>query len=146
MEIRKIVVPVDFSEHSKVALETAIDLAKANKARMHLLHSYPIFVADLSPYGYALPANLDRDVREAAATQLAQWADKARGEGVAVETSLTPTPACQATVELAGELHADLIVMGTRGLSGLKHVMLGSVTERTVRLAPCPVLTVKAKH
>lgn len=146
MEIHKIIVPVDFSEHSRVALQAAIDLAKQNKASLHLLHSYPIFVADLSPYGYALPANLDRDVREAAATQLAQWSDKAKAEGLSVETSLTPTPACQATVELANESKADLIVMGTRGLSGLKHVMLGSVAERTVRLSPCPVLTVKAKH
>jgi nucleotide-binding universal stress UspA family protein len=146
MELRKIVVPVDFSEHARAALAAAIDLAKPAKATLHLLHSYPIFVADLSPYGYALPANLDRDVRDAAATQLGQWADKARSEGLTVETTLTPTPACQATVELANEIHADLIVMGTRGLSGLKHVMLGSVAERTVRLAPCPVLTVKSKH
>ena len=145
MELRKIIVPVDFSEHARAALATAIDLGKPAKATIHLLHSYPIFVADLSPYGYALPANLDRDVREAAATQLGQWADKARSEGLTVETTLTPTPACQATVELASETRADLIVMGTRGLSGLKHVMLGSVAERTVRLAPCPVLTVKAE-
>jgi nucleotide-binding universal stress UspA family protein len=46
-------------------------------------------------------------------------------------------------VELAEKLPADLIVMGTRGLSGLKHVLLGSVAERTIRHAPCPVLTVK---
>ncbi len=146
MEIRKIVVPVDFSEHSEVALQTAIGLAKQSKATLHLLHSYPIYVGDLSPYAFSLPPNMDRDVRDAAATQLGQWAEKAKAQGVGVETTLTPTPACQATVELADEIHADLIVIGTRGLSGLKHVMLGSIAERTVRTAHCPVLTVKAKH
>jgi nucleotide-binding universal stress UspA family protein len=145
MEIRKIIVPVDFSDHSRKAMDTAVGLAKQFGATVHLLHSYPIFVGDLSPYAFSMPANLDRDVRDAAATQLGEWADKVRAEGVGVETTLTPTPACQATVELASEIHADLIVMGTRGLSGLKHVMLGSVAERTVRLAPCPVLTVKGK-
>ena len=55
----------------------------------------------------------------------------------------SPTLAIEALVD---EVGADLIVMGTRGLSGLKHVMLGSVAERTVRTAKCPVLTVKAKE
>ena len=52
-------------------------------------------------------------------------------------------PAASAIVEVAGEAKADLIVMGTRGHTGLKHVLLGSVAERTLRLAPCAVLTVK---
>jgi len=50
----------------------------------------------------------------------------------------------EAIVMTAKEIGADLIVMGTRGLSGFKHVLLGSVAERTVRLAPCPVMTVHA--
>jgi len=53
-----------------------------------------------------------------------------------------PVPAI---LEVAQTHHADLIVMGTRGLTGLRHALLGSVAERTVRLAPCPVLTVKAR-
>jgi nucleotide-binding universal stress UspA family protein len=54
-------------------------------------------------------------------------------------------PPFSAILDLAESLPADLIVMGTQGRTGLKHVLLGSVAERTVRLAPCPVLTVKAK-
>ena len=78
MELRKIIVPVDFSEHARAALTAAIDLGKPANATIHLLHSYPIFVADLSPYGYALPANLDRDVREAAACMAATLETAAR--------------------------------------------------------------------
>ncbi len=63
--------------------------------------------------------------------------------GIAVETHLTEGANAHAIVETAKKVNADLIVMGTRGLSGLKHVMLGSVAERTIRISPCPVLTVK---
>ena len=64
--------------------------------------------------------------------------------GIAASGHVVADPAAPAIAHAAEELHADLIVMGTRGLSGLKHVVLGSVAERTVRLAPCPVMTVKA--
>ena len=65
--------------------------------------------------------------------------------GVTVETHLSEGPISAVIVNLAKKLEADLIVMGTRGLSGLKHVLLGSVAERIVRSAPCPVMTVKPK-
>ena len=65
---------------------------------------------------------------------------------MAVEQTLTPMLPSEAISSAAQELGADLIVMGTRGLTGLKHVMLGSVAERTIRIAPCPVLTVKAEQ
>jgi nucleotide-binding universal stress UspA family protein len=78
-----------------------------------------------------------------AAGHLDQWADKVRAEGAPVEATVTPVFACEAIVKVAREINADLIVMGTRGLTGLKHVLLGSVAKRTIRVAPCPVLTVR---
>jgi len=60
-----------------------------------------------------------------------------------MEATITPMFACEAIVKHAEDIGADMIVMGTRGLTGLKHVLLGSVAERTIRTAPCPVLTVK---
>ena len=68
-----------------------------------------------------------------------------REAGVAVETSTTADSPSEAIVRCAESIQADLIVMGTRGFSGLKHVLLGSVAERTLRLAPCPVLAVKER-
>ena len=143
--IRTILIPIDFSEHSAKALETAVDFAKKFDAKLHLLHCYQIHVGGLSPYGLVIPENLDRDVRDAAARKLAEWREKASAEGVSAKETVTPLFPSEAISNTAREIGADLIVMGTRGLSGLKHVLLGSVAERTIRLAPCPVLTVKVE-
>ncbi len=78
--------------------------------------------------------------------QLRERQKKIEAEGVPAEASVSSEFPPQAIVEMAKDIGADLIVMGTRGLTGIKHVMLGSVAERTVRLAPCPVLTVKAEE
>jgi nucleotide-binding universal stress UspA family protein len=64
-------------------------------------------------------------------------------EGVKASSHLSEVPAASAIVGQAEELGVDLIIMGTRGHTGLKHVLLGSVAERTLRHAPCSVLTVK---
>ena len=143
-QIRKILVPVDFSEHSEQALEMAVSVAKAfGGAVLHLLHCYSIQPVGVSPYGIVLPESFDRDIREAATRQLEQWREKATAEGVEAHAHLSAMLPSEAITETATEVGADLSVMGTRGLSGLKHVLLGSVAERTLRSAPCPVLTVK---
>jgi universal stress protein A len=141
---RKILVPIDFSDHSSAALDLAIDLAKTHGATLHLLHCYPIDPGAISPYGIVLPEGFDRDVREAAGRELARWADRAGAANVAVEQHLSSMFPAEVIARTADELGADLIVMGTRGLSGLKHVLLGSIAERVLRIAHCPVLTVKA--
>ena len=140
---RKILVPVDFSEHSARAIEVAIDLAKAFDGSIQLLHCYQIQPAAATPYGIVLPESFDREIREAAARQLDERLQKVKAAGVEGEASLSAMFPSLAIAETASEIGADLIVMGTRGLSGLKHVLLGSVAERTLRSAPCPVLTVK---
>ena len=141
---RKILVPVDFSTHSSRALQTAIELAKAFGAKLHLLHCYQINVGAISPYGLVIPESFDRDIREAATKQLEQWRDKVAAQKIEVDSEVSPLFPSEAIASTAERIGADLIVMGTRGLSGIKHVMLGSVAERTVRMAPCPVLTLKA--
>lgn len=141
--IQMILVPVDFSVHSAKALDHAIDLAKQFGAKIHLLHCYQINVGGISPYGLVLSESIDREFREAAARKLAEWRERTISEGVEVKEGLTPMFPSEAISKTAREIEADLIVMGTRGLTGLKHVVLGSVAERTIRIAPCPVLTVK---
>ena len=141
---QKIVVPVDFSEHSARALDMAIDIAKASRGTLHLVHSYPIIPLLLSPYGVAIPPDLETGFREATDQQLREWASRASTAGLEVEIFTSSDAPSEAIAHHAEEIHADLIVMGTRGLTGLKHVVLGSVAERTIRHAPCPVLTVKA--
>ena len=90
-----------------------------------------------------LPSGYYADIRDAAEKRLNDWHEMVFGEGIKVESTLSADSPSLATNLAAKEIEADLVVMGTRGLSGLKHAMLGSVAERVVRLAPCPVLTVK---
>jgi len=146
MRFEKILVPLDFSDHSKKALDHAIELAKQFKGKLHLVHCYPVYVGAVSPYGIVVPESFDRECREAAVREMSQWADKVKAAGVEVETTVTPSAPADAIVNTAEEIGADIIVMGSRGLTGLKHALLGSVAERTLRTAPCPVLTVKDKE
>lgn len=141
---QKIVVPIDFSDHSSRALDVAIELGKKLGGSLHLIHAYPIHPMLLTPYDMHIPADFEREFRKAADQQMAACADRVRKAGLAVETTCTPDLPSEAIVRCAEKIGADLIVMGTRGLTGLKHVVLGSVAERTLRSAPCPVLTVKA--
>lgn len=142
--IRNILVPLDFSTHSAHALEYAITLAKSLDAKLHLLHAYSLPTQIVGPYEVApLPSDFFTQVRESAAKHLAESRAKVEAEGVDCEVYLTDGSPAEAIADTAKGTSADLIVMGTRGLSGLKHVLLGSVAERTLRIAPCPVLTTR---
>ena len=141
-QFAKILLPVDFSGHSARALDYAVELAQQFGSKIYLLHSYPIHVGSIAPYGIVVPESFERDCREVATKQLDEWAKKVSDRDIEVESLVTPTFVCDAIVKQAEEIGADLIVMGTRGLGDVKHVLMGSVTERTIRVAPCPVLTV----
>jgi nucleotide-binding universal stress UspA family protein len=143
VKFEKILVPVDFSAHSAKALDTAIDLARRFEGRIWLLHSYPQYIGAVSPYGVVAPQSFDLECREAAVAETDRWAEKVRVAGIDVEVMVTQSPPSEAIAHSADELSADLIVMGSRGLTGLKHILLGSVTERTLRACACPVLVVK---
>jgi len=138
-------VPYDFSPHSRAALDTAVDLARRLGARLELVHvlqppsfAYPGFEGTI-----AVPPNLvelERALEEA----LAQVAEEVRSSDVPVELQVVQAESVAGTLaELAEKRGADLIVMGSHGRTGLAHVFLGSVAERTLRQAPCPVLTVR---
>ena len=140
---RRLLVAEDFSEHAAAALDTAISLARELGARVEIVHVYQRPVELLTPYEIALPESVVVEVREAASERLKGSIEKVRAAGLQGAAHLREGPAAQSIVALAGELPADLIVLGTRGLTGLKHALLGSVAERTLRTAPCPVLAVK---
>ena len=144
MQIETILVPVDFSSHAAQALDHAVGLAKIFDAHVHLLHCYPLTPGSISPYGPIITAEFTQAAQEAATAKLHEWRDKVATEGVEIDEHVTSHFPSEAIARTATEVGADLIVMGTRGLTGLKHVLLGSIAERTIRIAPCPVLTVKA--
>ena len=142
MRFSHILVPIDFSDHSAHALDHAIELAKHFEGKIHLLHCYAVYRGTVTPYGVSVPESFDRECRDAAQSGTRQWADKVAAEGVEVDSTISKAVPADAIPQIAEEIGADLIVMGSRGLTGLKHVVLGSVAERTVRHATCPVLTV----
>jgi nucleotide-binding universal stress UspA family protein len=140
---KTILVPVDFSSHSDAALEFALDLAGESGGSVHLLHAYALPLLLNAPYPMDVPDTVLEGLREEAARRLEATAEQARRKGAKLEVHLVRASPAPAISEAARDLDVDLIVMGTRGLTGLGHVLLGSVAERTIRTAPCPVLTVK---
>jgi nucleotide-binding universal stress UspA family protein len=144
MKIQTILVAIDFSDHSEQAFAVACELAKQWSATLHVVHAFEIITPLVTPYQVSIPDTYLTESRNVALRQLTDRVDKARTLGIAAEPHLTESPAAPAIARTAEEIGADLIVMGTRGMTGLKHFVLGSVAERTLRLAPCSVLTVKS--
>lgn len=142
MSIDCILLPTDFSDHSRAALAVAEGLAKRFGARLALVHAYGAPAATLSPYGSAFPPDVLEEVRTGARRQLDEQAEVLRARGIETVTHLSKQTAPEAIPRLAEEVGADLIVMGTRGHSGLANVLLGSVAQHTMRAAGCPVMTV----
>jgi nucleotide-binding universal stress UspA family protein len=143
--IRTILVPTDFSEHAAAALEHAAELAKHFSARVVLLHSYGVAISSLSANPFVMPGPFVEEVVAEARAGLEELQKRPSLAALPCEVQLAPLPVVTAILEAARALPADLIVMGTQGRSGLAHALLGSVAERTVRLAHCPVLTVRAQ-
>ncbi|MCP4039450.1 MAG: universal stress protein [bacterium] len=139
----KLVVAVDFSETSDRALETAIVYAKQFGASLDLVHAFTLPVAFVSPYEVAIPEGFFEDARNAAMARLDENLATANEAGVDAKGTMTEAPATKAIIEFVEEHNIDLLIMGTRGNTGLKHVLLGSVAERTLHRAGCSVLVVK---
>lgn len=142
---RRVLCPTDFSEGSARARDEALALALAWDAELILVHVVePVLV----PEAYGLPASqvavhLEREVREAAEQQLRAMKNELEKAGAKVRALVDEGAAAQRLVELAEEQHADLVVLATRGLTGLEHMLLGSTAERVVRRCACPVLAIK---
>jgi nucleotide-binding universal stress UspA family protein len=140
-QYKRILCPVDFSSFSKAALEEAASLAKGMGSELCLLHAFqnPAYVLPMS--GYVGPtADMVTKIRQQLAQELEDQAAPYRKQGMKTETLVLEGTPYQSIVDHAKEWHADLIVMGTHGRTGLSHALTGSVAERVVRLASCPVL------
>ena len=144
IKIRKILVPIDFSDSASSIIEWAAYLARESKSQLVLFHAYHLPVEFQQLEGAYLPPDFWANVKSEAEASLARYETELRESGHSVESVVREGYAATAIVDEANELGADLIVIGTHGLSGLKHMLLGSVAERVVQKAPCPVLTVKA--
>jgi len=143
MTTKHILVPTDFSEYADYALDYAIELAKGLQARLTVLYVFHLSALAL---GEAPPAVL-ADTLEAMETHAQQQTQMAlarvQAAGLQGDSAIVEGIPFQAILDTAKDKEADLIVMGTHGRTGLTHALMGSVAEKVVRLAPCPVLVTR---
>jgi universal stress protein A len=137
MTVRKVLCPVAFEENSLAVLKLAKEIAAAQGATLLLVHVAPIVMVPmewtLEPYKAAA-----EDARERLQKIASQLGNEVKCE-IIVRVGDPP----QGIIAVATNAKADLIVMATHGRTGLSHFVLGSVAERVVREAPCPVLTIR---
>jgi nucleotide-binding universal stress UspA family protein len=141
IRIRKIIVPTDFTVFSDHALDYAVVVAKrfhANILIMHVIEPFTYSVTDMMQVvDHYVP------LKTIAQPMLEILQNRISKGGVKSSTVVTKGTPYLEIIKKARKEGTDLIVMGTHGRTGAKHVLMGSVAERVVRMAPCPVLTVK---
>lgn len=147
LDIHRLLVPTDFSPHSDRALEYAANLAGLVGAKeIHVLHVLEVPPTPV-PMAGAIGADtgqIERTMRDSAVKALNERRARIESVDLRVETLLMSGSPAASIAEVAKSEGSDLIVMGSHGRRGLAHVLFGSVAERTMTRAPCPVLVVTA--
>jgi nucleotide-binding universal stress UspA family protein len=144
IEIKRILLPTDFSDYSAAATKYACEFAAKFDAELHVLHALELHLSSTPGFemGLALPTYL-HESRTAAGRALASVPDPQWAAGRKVVKALVEGSPKVEIVRYARQHAVDLIVLATRGRTGLAHAIIGSVAESVVRTAPCPVLTVR---
>jgi len=147
MKARLILHPTDFSTASRAAFARAVAEARAQRAELVIVHVLST-VTPLAGDEYMSPStytDVQRSMQVYGQKQLDKLVAKAKAAGARVRGLLLEGPAVDTIVRTARARRADVIVMGTHGRTGLSRLLMGSVAERVVGTAPCPVLTVRGK-
>jgi nucleotide-binding universal stress UspA family protein len=144
----KILAPTDFSDDSKLALSYAVELAQKFSAEIVVVHVdqplAPVMMSELNPgLDVSTMNRIAEEQRMLALRELDQTTARLREQGSKARSLMRVGAPFLEIINSAVSENADLIVMGTHGRSGLAHVLMGSVAERVVRKAPCPVLTIR---
>jgi len=146
IQLKRVLFPTDFSELSLHALKYAVSFAQSYKAELHVLHvvdeAYQYWMA-MGPSSLPVGPPPDELV-DLAKKELARFIEEhVAKSGVALVSEASMGRPFMEIVGYAKDRKIDLIVLGTHGRGGLRHALLGSVAERVVRKAPCPVLTIR---
>lgn len=141
IDVRHVLCPVDFSVFSARALDHAVRLARHFDADLHVLHVVPVVLDVVEPFPPVLP-DLMAPVVAAAEDELRRFVAPARERYPRIRSAVTQGAAASRIEELAADLPADIVVMGTHGRTGLGRAVLGSVTESVMHHVECPVLAV----
>ena len=144
MEWKRICCPVDFSGPSKDAVQVAADLSRRFDSELHLLHVFQIPVYSFLDATVFPTTKMVEQLLKGIDSLLAHWEQEAEQLGVRkVSSAKTEGVPYVEIVRFARESNCELIVMGTHGHTGVKHALIGSVAEKVVRTADCPVLTIR---
>lgn len=144
MRLERILVPTDFSEDARRALELAVEWAKHFGASIEVLHAYAV-PADIYPYALYITDEMLAGIHAKQKERVEGLCTPVRDAGVPVTAYAERGATHDVIPRFAEEHRVDLIVVGTRGHTGLKHLFLGSTAERTIQLAPCPVVAVRGE-
>ena len=143
MTVHHVLVPIDFSPYAEQALDYAIALAQKLKARVTLLHVIqPPLIAGAAMGAWPSPAFL-QELEAAITSDMEGCLARVTAAGLAGEIAVVHGVPFQEILDTAKARQVDLIILGTHGRTGLSYVLLGSVAEKVVRLAPCPVLVAR---
>jgi universal stress protein A len=141
--IDQILVPIDFSDCSRKALRYAVAFAEERQTDITLLYVVPTTTYAYGEYGEVGYGSIQAEMRQSGREMLGKLRAQEIPEGIRCHIKVKSGSAGHIIPQVAKSMAADLIVISTHGFSGLKHVLMGSVAERVVRYAPCPVLVVR---
>jgi nucleotide-binding universal stress UspA family protein len=143
-QIKKILVPIDFSDYSKNALKYAVQFAKQFDAKIYLIYVVEpmIYPADFSMGQVAIPST-DIDLHSRAEEELRKLSKDFINGSLQVEILIKTGKPFVEIIETASANDIDLIIIATHGHTGVEHLLFGSTAEKVVRKAPCPVLTLR---
>ena len=140
---KRILCPIDFSEPARAAMQAALEVCRLTGGELTLFHAYELPGYTLPEGSVVASPKMLQDLSEQAEVHLTEWRKMAEAPGgVTVRVEKGIGEPALTIVELAQERGFDLIVVGTHGRTGIRHAILGSVAERVVRRAACPVLTI----
>jgi universal stress protein A len=144
LAIRKILVPIDFSVHSKNALKYAVPMAGQFAAALHLVYVVEptIYPADLG-FGQVVLPGVEEELRQKGGMELQALIEREIAGTVPATYAVRTGNPHHEILDEAEEQHVDLIIVATHGHSGVEHMLFGSTADRIVHHAPCPVLTIR---
>ena len=148
IKLRKVLVPTDFSESARHALTYGISFAREYEAELSVVHVVENLTVGYASDLFPVPmAEVFQEISGYAKVELAKLGEEARAKGVTVVEQVVQGKPSAEIIRFARETEVDMIVLGTHGKGMLDQALFGSTTERVVRRAPCPVLTVRlAEH
>ena len=144
IKLKKVLVPTDFSDGARQALKYGMSFAKEYGAELVLLHVVENLTVGYASDLFPVPmAEVLQEISGYAKSELAKLGDEARARGLSVQEQVMQGKPSAEIIRFASEHEIDVIVLGTHGKGMLDQALFGSTTERVVRRAPCPVLTVR---